>query len=112
MAMLFTSFWFDTGSAQNLVSAPQQDTSGVGTSIDLSLAVFQNRLYAAWNGVNDDQGIWWSPISPAAAPPPPAYCVICDDGSRQCFRDESEDKNKEKANELCAKHNGIKGTSE
>jgi hypothetical protein len=40
--------------------APQQVGIGGGTSEGPSLAVFQNRLYAAWKGVDTDQRMFWS----------------------------------------------------
>jgi hypothetical protein len=40
--------------------ARQRNIGGVGTSFGPSLAVFQNRLYAAWKGINNDSGIYWS----------------------------------------------------
>jgi hypothetical protein len=40
--------------------AAQQEIAGVGSSNGPSLAVFNNRLYAAWKGMFYDQGIWSS----------------------------------------------------
>jgi hypothetical protein len=40
--------------------AAQQKIAGVGTSGGLSLALLDNQLYAAWKGVGDDPGIYWS----------------------------------------------------
>ena len=40
--------------------ARQRNIGGVGTSFGPSLAVFQNRLYAAWKGIAGDSGIYWS----------------------------------------------------
>ena len=39
---------------------PQQVGIGGGTSVGPKLAVFQNRLYAAWKGVDSDQRMFWS----------------------------------------------------
>jgi hypothetical protein len=38
----------------------QQNIPGVGTSGRPSLAVYQDRLYIAWKGAGNDQGIYWS----------------------------------------------------
>jgi hypothetical protein len=40
--------------------APQQRIANVGTSFRPSLAVFDNRLFAAWKGINNDEGIYFS----------------------------------------------------
>ena len=58
--VLCTSFWGSGVSAQNLAWAPQQRINGVLSSNGPSLAVFANRLFAAWKGANGDQGIYWS----------------------------------------------------
>ncbi len=42
------------------VWASQQVGIGGGSSVGPSLAVFQNRLYAAWKGVKGDQRMFWS----------------------------------------------------
>jgi hypothetical protein len=34
--------------------------TSVGTSVGPSLAVFNGRLYMAWKGVSNDQGIWFN----------------------------------------------------
>ncbi len=38
----------------------QRNIPGVGTSFGPSLAAFNGRLYAAWKGINNDQGIYWA----------------------------------------------------
>jgi hypothetical protein len=38
----------------------QRNIPGVGTSFGPSLAAFNGRLYAAWKGINSDQGIYWA----------------------------------------------------
>jgi hypothetical protein len=40
--------------------APEKQLPGVATSVGPALAVFGDRLYAAWKGMNDDQAIYWS----------------------------------------------------
>ncbi|WP_205083254.1 hypothetical protein, partial [Paracraurococcus ruber] len=40
--------------------SPQQVGIGGGSASGPSLAVFQNRLYAAWSGANGDQRMFWS----------------------------------------------------
>jgi hypothetical protein len=43
---------------------PQQVGIGGGTSVGPSLAVFNNRLYAAWKGTGGDQEMYWSSFLP------------------------------------------------
>jgi hypothetical protein len=50
--------WFSSFDGSNW--APQQNVSGVGTSVGPSLAVFNGRLFMAWKGIEGDQGIWFS----------------------------------------------------
>jgi Papain-like cysteine protease AvrRpt2 len=38
----------------------QRNIPGVGTSFGPSIADYNGRLYAAWKGINDDQGIYWA----------------------------------------------------
>ena len=59
-AVSLASFCGSGVSAQNLAWTPQRNIAGVGTSIGPSLAVFQNRLFAARKGGGDDAGIYWS----------------------------------------------------
>ena len=40
--------------------ARQRNMAGVGTSFRPSLCTYNGRLFAAWKGVNNDQGIYWS----------------------------------------------------
>jgi hypothetical protein len=85
--VLCTSFWGSGVSAQNLAWAPQQRINGVGSSNGPSLAVFANRLFAAWKGANGDQGIYWSSFdggpgrlnrtSMGSAPPWPLLGGVC-----------------------------------
>ena len=60
MLVLCALCWSDGASAQDLVWGPQQKIAGVGTSSSPSLAVFGDQLYAAWKGVGNDPGIYWS----------------------------------------------------
>jgi hypothetical protein len=50
----------DTFFTWNSVWTPQQLGIGGGTSFGPSLAVFQNRLYAAWKGLGNDTRMFWS----------------------------------------------------
>jgi hypothetical protein len=60
MLVLYALCWSDGTSAQDLVWGPRQKIAGVGTSGGLSLALFENQLFAAWKGVGNDPGIYWS----------------------------------------------------
>src|SRR5215472_3870185 len=60
MLVLCALCWSDGASAQDLVWEPQQKIAGVGTSSSPSLAVFGDQHYAAWKGVGNDPGIYWS----------------------------------------------------
>ena len=60
MLVLCALCWSDGASAQDLVWEPQQKIAGVGTSSSPSLAVFGDQLYAAWKGVGNVPGIYWS----------------------------------------------------
>ena len=56
--IFFNSFNINTSNIGNW--SPQQLVEGVGTSVGPSLAVFSERLFMAWKGVNDDQRIFFS----------------------------------------------------
>jgi hypothetical protein len=58
--VLSASFSNGDVSAQNLAWTPQQRINGVGSSNGASLAVFANRLFAAWKGVPGDNRMFWS----------------------------------------------------
>jgi hypothetical protein len=47
-------------SDNNLFLDPQRNIPNIGTSVSPSLAVFGNRLFMAWKGVEGDQGVWTS----------------------------------------------------
>ncbi len=47
-------------SDNNLFLDPQRNIPNIGTSVGPSLAVFGNRLFMAWKGVEGDQGVWTS----------------------------------------------------
>jgi hypothetical protein len=100
-------WWSSTLDGQNWSSsldgknwAPQQNISGVGSSVGPSLAVFHDRLYAAWRGAGDNQGIWWSSASslppPPTPPPPPPTPPPPPDGCAGLSGDELA---------ICNKHN-------
>lgn len=46
----------------------QEEGIGGGTSTGPSLAVFQNRLYAAWKGAGADERMFWSSFDVVATP--------------------------------------------
>jgi hypothetical protein len=86
------AFDFDTGTW-----ALQQRINGVGSSHGPSLAVFENRLFAAWKGIGGDQGIYFSSASAIAATP--ESCAFCNDGSCRCGTGSSS--------HLCTGHGGF-----
>jgi hypothetical protein len=53
-------YFNSTNSHRGTSWVPQVNVSGVGTSTGPSLAVFNNRLFMAWKGVDGDQGIYFS----------------------------------------------------
>jgi hypothetical protein len=64
IAVLYCFLCSNDVSAQSLVWAPQQHMgfggTPFGTTNGPSLAVYGNRLYAAWKGAEGDNSIWWS----------------------------------------------------
>ena len=48
------------GSGAIVKIPPQQMISGVGSAVGPSLAEFESRLFAAWRGIPNDDGIYWS----------------------------------------------------
>jgi len=54
-------YWsaFD-GNSWSAFGAPQAKIPSVGTTVGPSLAVYKNKLYAAWKGIKGDDGIYWS----------------------------------------------------
>ena len=53
--------WFSSFDGTNW--APQQEITGLATSVGPALAVYSDRLYMAWKGIVGDQGIYFSSLS-------------------------------------------------
>lgn len=55
-----TSFWTSAAMAQVFVWTPQQKIPGIGSSSGPSLAVFARKLFMAWRGAGNDDGVYLS----------------------------------------------------
>jgi hypothetical protein len=51
-------------------SAQQAFGAGYGSEVSPALAGFRGRLYLAWRGVEDDQGLWWASYPDPTRNPP------------------------------------------